>query len=1182
MKKSLLLFVLLCIGNTVLAQHYEVRFTARLMYAGNDIRCNSHFKMTIITTKTSWEWYESVSANEDEWKTYSRAFISSADDPIVHISIYSMRKYERGVFNDCTQGGSGFAEFDFRQEVYACGSVTETAAFPGYDGQSSLNYTVKPLSGVSAANFESEFTPISGFSSLNYSVTFIYTDGTSDPMITFKTIDGAANSSIRIRGAFLFAKTKKVASVKIAFSGSHNYTRTIPVTDTGELDVLLDGNNNPFLNFALTGGMKVQCKLFNTNVTNSLNESSILPSENSLTLKADDKYHESFGWQYIIGASSDTGISDIQNSTWNDIPASLMSNSILTISGRSFFEALGLNYKNYYYKRVFFRAKYMSCSTASDRATEIVGLLHIPSAPEITFIQPVKETCKGSNDGKLIVNFNRPLEPNETISIFINGIGRQEDANIGSFDVNNRYTIDGRSPNFYQITLIGKYRGNEITYTGASTHKYAATIEETLAIGNFGAVETNVHCHAGEDGKITVSAQGGTSSYTAYLLQDGIQLTSISLTNTASSSFTDLKKGTYNVKLKDSNGCDPKDQNGNVIILQPVVNEPAKDIILAEIENIEPLGFGLKNGHVTVQAQEGTLAYTFSWVDKESGELLPSDAPIQQGPTMLNTLPNIGKGIYRVTVKDANYALAYPQVEKNISGCYDTMTFVVTEPPLLEVYLDEYHYVSCNGYNDGELVAHAKGGRPFLFGHEDHPYQYEWFILDENNSPSAFGDSDSIATERPSAWYRLRVTDRNGIQAWSPDYQLVQPDLLVVNFNTSELLCNGDNNAMSKALVAGGTTPYKYAWSTEETTSEISNLTEGWYSVVIKDIRGCTTYGQTQVKVPNSIEATAIVDNPTCEDYKDGSITLDVKGGVRPYAYEWNHGATSEDVFDLEEGSYNVKISDANNCFILRDFVLKDPELFALTLGPDRKLCRDQFLELDVALTDAGAQYNWTRNNNPFSNSSTVKLEEAGTYHVKITDSNGCSNEDEIVIQREDVVIDANIVVATRAPQGGKVRVANISHPASDNVEWIIPEEAIVLEETPGYVDLSFASKGEYSIGLTGFKGGCEKTVYSVVRIVDKNELTDYTTPDEPYIKQFIVKPNPNNGRFSVEVELREAADFKVLFHTAQGSIIREEQIRQQSTAIIEFNVASQVSRGVHLLQLITTQGYATFKIVIE
>ncbi|MBT1705948.1 SprB repeat-containing protein, partial [Chryseosolibacter indicus] len=907
------------------------------------------------------------------------------------------------------------------------------------------------------------------------------------------------------------------------------------------------------------------------------NSAGLLPSSNSITLSVPEN-HNGFVWKYNIQG---TGLG------WQNCPALFGTGNSITFSGESL---LGGNAMTYLFYNIVFKAVY-ECE--SNRETAEINLWHLPSAPFISDIESIEQSCAGITDAALKIKFGRPLYSNEQIRISLKKSGSSEpaltyDRYPNNLDAYNSLVISNLEPHdYYDISLNSFYYNTNTNnldagYSDGKEHRRSAKIPARAPISNFNASPSNVHCHAGEDGKITVSAQGGTSSYTAYLLQDGIQLTSISLTNTASSSFTDLKKGTYNVKLKDSNGCDPKDQNGNVITLQPVVNEPAKDIILTEIENIEPLGFGLKNGHVTVQAQEGTLAYTFSWVDKESGELLPSDAPIQQGPTMLNTLPNIGKGIYRVTVKDANYALAYPQIEKNISGCYDTMTFFVTEPPLLEVYLDEYHYVSCNGYTDGELVAHAKGGRPFLFGHEDHPYQYEWFILDENNSPFAFGDSDSIATERPSAWYRLRVTDRNGIQAWSPDYQLIQPDLLVVNFNTSELRCNGDNNAMSKALVAGGTTPYKYAWSTEETTSEISNLTEGWYSVVIKDIRGCTTYGQTQVKVPNSIEATAIVDNPTCEDYKDGSITLDVKGGVRPYAYEWNHGVTSEDVFDLEEGSYNVKISDANNCFILRDFVLKDPELFALTLGPDRKLCRDQFLELDVALTDIGAQYNWTRNNNPFSNLSTVKLEEAGTYHVKITDSNGCSNEDEIVIQREDVEIDANIVVATRAPQGGKVRVANISHPASDNVEWIIPEEAIVLEETSGYVDISFASKGEYSIGLTGFKGGCEKTVYSVVRIVDKNELTDYTTPDEPYIKQFIVKPNPNNGRFSVEVELREAADFKVLFHTAQGSIIREEQIRQQSTAIIEFNVASQVSRGVHLLQLITTQGYATFKIVIE
>src|SRR5687768_12165672 len=108
MKKGLLLFFLMGACSIVFAQEYEMSFKARLMFSGNDVKCDSYFVITFTTeNNNSWTWFEPVAAAEDQWKEYNKTFRCSADDRVVNINVYSMRKYERGFQNACTQGGSG-------------------------------------------------------------------------------------------------------------------------------------------------------------------------------------------------------------------------------------------------------------------------------------------------------------------------------------------------------------------------------------------------------------------------------------------------------------------------------------------------------------------------------------------------------------------------------------------------------------------------------------------------------------------------------------------------------------------------------------------------------------------------------------------------------------------------------------------------------------------------------------------------------------------------------------------------------------------------------------------------------------------------------------------------------------------------------------------------------------------
>lgn len=88
---------------------------------------------------------------------------------------------------------------------------------------------------------------------------------------------------------------------------------------------------------------------------------------------------------------------------------------------------------------------------------------------------------------------------------------------------------------------------------------------------------------------------------------------------------------------------------------------------------------------------------------------------------------------------------------------------------------------------------------------------------------------------------------------------------------------------------------------------------------------------------PPTISVNAIV-NPLCTN--NGSVNINVSGGVPPYTFLWSNGATSEDISGLAAGSYSVTVTgggaSSNSTFTVQQLVLSQP---AITSMSDKTSC---------------------------------------------------------------------------------------------------------------------------------------------------------------------------------------------------------------------------------------------------
>ncbi len=174
--------------------------------------------------------------------------------------------------------------------------------------------------------------------------------------------------------------------------------------------------------------------------------------------------------------------------------------------------------------------------------------------------------------------------------------------------------------------------------------------------------------------------------------------------------------------------------------------------------------------------------------------------------------------------------------------------------------------------------------------------------------------------------YHVEAKDSDGcvdfIKAVAPDCSQMDCNVFFEVVATAAY-CFGESSGKADLEIAGGVTPYNYAWSNTATSASIENLSAGTYTVTVSDRGGCEEILTFEIEQPEALLfTTEVID----EVYGQGMITLNVQGGTAPYTYFWTiDGNTFEDdnVLDnLTPATYSAKIIDANGCEIQTDHIV--------------------------------------------------------------------------------------------------------------------------------------------------------------------------------------------------------------------------------------------------------------------
>lgn len=500
---------------------------------------------------------------------------------------------------------------------------------------------------------------------------------------------------------------------------------------------------------------------------------------------------------------------------------------------------------------------------------------------------------------------------------------------------------NGTAPFTYQVDANAPQGSNVLSGLTAGVHSVTirdfngCTVTANVTVPTASGVvattaTTATTCAAALNGSITVNVTTGTPPY-QYTLDTG--------TPQSGNIFSGVSSGPHSVTIRDFAGC--------VTVVSVTV--PAGPGISATGASTAATCAAATNGTITMTVTVGSAPYQYAL-----------DAGAPQGSNIFN---NVAPGAHNVTITDA-------------AGCSRIVAVNVATGPGISATATATA-TSCNGATNGSITVTPSGGNA--------PYQY---TLDAG-APQASNNFTGVAAGN----HTVLVSDANNC-TFTVNVTVAAGANLTGITSVTDIRCNGDNNGVVAVSPTNGNTPYQYALDGGifQSSPIFNGLTPGNHTIQLRDGNNCTGTLTFTVNEPTLLTISNATTPVLCNGQANGSITVTAGGGTSPYRYSINGGALQPgNVFNLGAGTYNVTVTDANNCSVSAPATIIQPGNLQVSATGVNATCNGGANGLITATATGGSgglQYSIDGTNFQPGNTFNVI---GGTYTVTVKDANNCS-----------------------------------------------------------------------------------------------------------------------------------------------------------------------------------------------
>lgn len=314
----------------------------------------------------------------------------------------------------------------------------------------------------------------------------------------------------------------------------------------------------------------------------------------------------------------------------------------------------------------------------------------------------------------------------------------------------------------------------------------------------------------------------------------------------------------YTLTVTDSDGTTLTDTAE--VIVSPIIE------IITSVSNAT---CNEANGALSITVSGGIPSYTYLWSNGATDE----------------TASYLAAGNYTISVKDA-------------IGCTQTAIINITSSSGGTVSVTINTDIKCNGDKNGVATGTMIGGAS--------PYTYNW----------SNGSNNQIANNLSAGTYTLTIQDVNGCTD-AQTITLVEPLAISLETSSQSDTCS-KGKGMASVTASGGSGNYVYLWTNNQTTTNITGLLSGTYSVVVTDSDGCTKTLAIAIANENVTTVDAGIDVTINQG---DSTTLNGIATPSNIIYSWkpSSGLTDSTISNPKASPdattiYTLTVTDSNGC----------------------------------------------------------------------------------------------------------------------------------------------------------------------------------------------------------------------------------------------------------------------------